>query len=199
MKLLEYYARLRKDLVSIVAGVRNSNSDDVVWRWDNTTPNSETRKKLKKLFTGYLNLAEPFGLRVVTRHHGCQNPIHYESESGIFIHGMTWRDPDYIWDGNFIYQGERVCKCPCSAENEPTSHDVVDEIIYRKSADLPACETITTILLWVSSAIDNAEDRKPRSGIREYLLCAIIRLNEAILPITVDEYLEQQLGKNSGE
>ncbi|MER9586483.1 hypothetical protein [Mesorhizobium sp. M0276] len=48
------------------------------------------------------------------------------------------------------------------------------------------------LLLGVSTAIQYAGDKHPRSGIREHLLQAIVTLNDAILPQTVDAYIASQ-------
>ncbi|GLF76443.1 hypothetical protein VNPA152081_15140 [Pseudomonas aeruginosa] len=66
---------------------------------------------------------------------------------------------------------------------------MIDDIIYKKSANAEDCTTIILILTDISEAIDNSADKKARSGIREHLLRAILRINDAILPISIDKYI----------
>ena len=91
-----------------------------------------------------------------------------------------------------MFQGSRSEACPCSANREPISHHVIDDIVYDPQCEQSICRKIEDILVDVSSAIDAADDKRPRSAIREYLLRAVIRLNDAILPIKVDEYIVQR-------
>lgn len=188
MDTLDYYADLRAELLTILRGVHSA--DSLMW-WDDTSPNWLTKRKLNDVFKKYVQLAKPLGIHFLTRHNACGNPKHDGLEQIIEsdIFPKYWSDPTYK-RGCFVFQDSRFCLCPCAKNNQPTQHGVLDELVYP-AAD-KHCDTIAGVLLDISSAIENAEERKPRSGIREYILRAIITLNDAILPISVDEYLEQQ-------
>lgn len=55
MKIFEYYASLRSEILEVVTGVENSG-----WSlfWDDTTPNYVTKRKLEELYKKYLGVAE---------------------------------------------------------------------------------------------------------------------------------------------
>lgn len=192
MKMLEYYAGLRADLLEVLQGVKNAGT--FLW-WDDTSPNWLTKQKLEKIFRKYVGLAKPFGLHLIRSHNECGNKRHrsvgvggnYVIESDEFP--RNWSDPNYV-TGAHTFEGYHKCKCPCSKNNEPTEHYVIEKLVYFASEQ--HLKIISMVLADIYSAIENAEDRKPRSGIREYVLRAVMRLNEAILPISVGEYLNQQ-------
>lgn len=194
MQLLEYYASLRSELLCVLSGVRSVSSP--LW-WDDTSSNYSNQRKLLNILKKYIELAKPLGVHLVTLHAECGNPQHLSIsrgcvvESDAFPENWNIHDPAYKEGYDFIFMGSRFCRCPCSKDNKITEHHVTEKLVYPAVSG-KHCEIISNILCDISSAIENAEDRKPRSGIREYILRSIIRLNEAIMPITVDDYLEQQ-------
>ena len=94
MILLEYYASLRKELLSAITGVKDAGYSLSL---DDTTPNSVTRNGLEKTYEQYLREAQRFGLYVVTRHCDCPNPrhegYHVDNRYGLSI---VYRDRNYI-------------------------------------------------------------------------------------------------------
>lgn len=199
MNIFEYYASLRADILEIITGVENSG-----WSlfWDETTPNYITKANLETLYKKYLKGAREFGLYVVTRHCDCPNPKHHDCQEGYPVQNdygltITYRDERYVWNGGQMYQGARNCVCPCSPKNKISQHHVIDDIIYEKSADLELCKTLEGILYDVVEAIECAEDKKPRSAIRENLLRAVLRINDCLLPEPMDLYIERNIKSNA--
>lgn len=193
MDLLTYYVSLRKDMISEITAVKNA---EFSLFWDDTKPNYRTRSDLERILAKYVKHAQAFGLYVVTRHCYCENAGQHDDYPVDNRYGLTivYGDDKYVWSGDQFYQGERTCKCPCSVCNNAISkHWVIDDVIYDKNADLEVCRSVTDILFDVTEAISKSGDRAPRSGIREYLLRAIIRINDQILPVKMDQYIEHQL------
>lgn len=190
MNLFEYYVVLRSEILAVITGVENSGHSLF---WDTTTPNSITKGRLEKLHAKYLAEAKSFGLLMVTRHSYCPNPKHegypVSNKYGLDI---RFRGNGYIWNGGQFYQGKRTCICPCSSSNKVAEHDVIDEIIYEEHADTGVCERLEIILSDINESINCAGDKKPRSAIREYLLRAVLRINDELLPEPVDAYIENQ-------
>lgn len=195
MSIFEYYASLRGEILEVVTGVENSG-----WSlfWDETTPNYVNKRKLEGIYKKYLKIAQSFGLYVVTRHCDCPNPKHTDypvsNDYGLEI---SYRDENYVWNGGQMYQGPRNCICPCSSKNRSSRHHVIDDVIYEKSADHELCEKLKGILYDIVEAIDCAGDKKPRSAIRENLLRAVLRINDQLLPVTMDVYIETQRKLNA--
>lgn len=195
MKIFEYYASLRSEILEVVTGVENSG-----WSlfWDDTTPNYVTKRKLEELYKKYLGVARSFGLYVVTRHCDCPNPKHLEYPvSNNYGLEISYRDEKFVWNGGQMYQGPRNCICPCSPKNKQTQHYVIDDVIYEVSANQELCKELEGILCDVVEAIDCAGDKKPRSAIRENLLRAVLRINDQLLPEKMDVYIENQLKTNA--
>lgn len=193
-KAWNYLVALRRDVLVAVGGIANAES---YLPWDNTTPNSTTRLLLQRILRHAIRDASAFGVYVVTRHTGCERRGHYKVADA---HGYVWSDPyglnvewedsRFVWEGGQLFQGARYELCPCSKKGEPLKHHVIDDVIYSPDADLSLCRTIYDVLSDIQSAIDEAGDKKPRSGIREYLLRAILQLNDAIMPVTVEEHIK---------
>ncbi|MEX5353334.1 hypothetical protein WCE02_18515 [Pseudomonas juntendi] len=187
MDAFEFNVSLREDILKVISGVENANG---YWGWDDTTPNWITKNRLETLLEKYVLMAKELGLYVVTRYATCANPRH-EWYPTTNRYGITipYQDERFVWGGEQLYQGERTSTCPCSPKNKPHKNHVIDDIIYEQTANAEGCKQIALILEDLSEAIGKSRDNKSRSGIREYLLRAVLRLNDAILPQSVDEYI----------
>lgn len=192
MSLFEYYVALRSEILEIVTGVENSAHSLF---WDNTTPNYVTKNRLKDLFTKYVGAAKEFGLLVVIRHGNCGNRAHkeYPTSNSYGLH-IPYRSLGHVWSGGQFYQGARLCICPCSGDNKPIEHHVIEDIIYDQHANPDICARLESILSDVFDSIDSAGDKRSRSGIREYLLRAVLRINDELLPEPMDVYIQNHSG-----
>ena len=191
MTLLEYYASIRKDLLFAITGVEDSSYG---LGWDDATPNSATRETLKGILRQYVREARRFGLYVVTRHCDCPNPRHegYPVEN-LYGLSIVYKDDNYIWTGGDLYQGKRFCNCPCVSNNDMSDHWVIDDVIYDKNVDQEICRALESVLTDISIAIEKSGDGRSRSAIREFLLKAIIEINDKILPVPMDDYIKHCL------
>lgn len=189
MNILKYYVSLRADILRVITGVENAG-----WSlfWDDTSANRVTKRKLEDIYSRYLNAARGFGLFVVTRHCNCSNRRHegypVSNEYGLPI---KYQDPDYVWRGGQMFQGNRCCVCPCSIKNGVSEHHVIDDVIYDKNADQVVCGRLESILYDLVHAIGCSGDKMPRSAIRENLLRAVLKINDQILPEPMDTYIEK--------
>ena len=104
---------------------------------------------------------------------------------------IPYRGGNYIWGHGQMFQGKRYCACPCTKNAKPTEHWVIDDVIYSKDANIEQCKRLESILYDINEAIDSAEDKKPRSGIREYLLRAVLNINDELLPSPMEQYVRQ--------
>lgn len=195
MTLFEFYANLRRDVLRQISGVEGSNG---YFTWDSTTPNYLIKSRLESLLEKYIMEANAFGVYVVTRYANCARRAHdgypVENRYGFEI---QYQDAQFVWGAEQLYQGPRISTCPCSPQNKPNKNYIIDDIIFRKSSNMADCGAISAILCDIHEAIENATDKKARSGIREHLLRAILRLNDAILPMPVDEYIASAIHKNA--
>lgn len=190
MKVNDFYLSLREEILNLITGIENSNG----WlgRWDNTTPNSVIKSRLKKLLNEYVLLAAKFDVYVVTRFVSCNNKKHaMDTIFNRYGFHIDYNDDDYIWNGFRIYEGPRLSVCPCSLKNKEHKNYVIDEIIYSSTADIKNSETIAHTLESISNAIQQSGNNRPRSGIREHLLLVLLILNDALLPKPMNEYISE--------
>lgn len=194
-KAWEYLVNLRRSILETVNGIENAES--FLW-WDNTTPNYRIRSRLQEVLRKAIREVAPFGVFVVTRHLDCGRKSHEKASddngyvwSNPYGLEITWRDGRFVWDGDQLFQGTRIGSCPCSLSSDTSNHHVIDDIIYSPEACRSLCKTIYHILSDLQSAIEESGDRQPRSGIREHLLRAILILNDAIMPLSVEAHINE--------
>lgn len=194
----ELFVTVRREILSIISGIENADS---YTRWDNTTPNSTTRRKLEQFLNTAKKSAAEFGVYIVTRHIDCGSPEHDVSsdEHGYvwadpYGLGVKWQDTRFIWKGEQLFQGKREGACPCSERYDLNGHPVIDDVVYSHDANFQVASTLVAVMSDIQEAIDQAGDKKPRSGIREHLLRSVLILNDAIMPITVEEHITASRG-----
>lgn len=190
MKQFEYLVGFRNELLGQIGVIGSSKFP---FSWDDSTSNDSTRRALVDLLESRINDAEKLGLLLVTRHSGCPNKRHSEySTSNRYGYDIPYRSDEFIWEGDQLYQGKRICSCPCSNRNAPSNHWVIDDFVFKRDADLVFCRQLSSVLSDIQNAIEKSGDKRPRSGIREYLLRALLTLNDAILPQPVEEYISRR-------
>ncbi len=190
VKINQFYANLRSQLKKVITGVQDADG----LFWDNTTPNSSIRRELESLLTANLELvAKHFGVYVVTRHSSCPNKqhnnFHYPTSNNFGL-DIKYGDSRYKWTMYQLFQGERYCICACSDMNKPTNHWVIDDFVYDKEMERNFdADKLINILSDIVEAIDSAGEKRPRSAIREWLLRAVLNINDELLPISMDEFV----------
>jgi len=109
---------------------------------------------------------------------------------------IDYRDPRYIWHVA-IAQVEEFSVCPCSGAREPVKHHVIHDVLWASSADKAVCATLLRSFQALYSALECARDNHPRAAIREQLLLAVLVLNDALLPMPMEQYVNS-LGSPGG-
>ena len=178
MNLLDYYESLRSDIWKVITGTKDSDG----YCWDETTPNKQTRKWLRVMVLGHhLREALPFGLYRLSVHKNCSNPNHKDfSNAPKDLLPITLGDERYEWLDFYYSGGIEYCECPCSISflnKKPFNHYVYETAFFDKNTNIEIPSNIGSILNDVAMAIANAGDKMPRSGIREYLLRAIVKID----------------------
>ena len=188
-----YLVDLRREILSAISGIENA--DGHLW-WDDSTPNYVTRSKLRKVLDKAIQDASQFGIYVVTRHTDCGRRSHgrMSDDNGYvwadrYDLNVEWRDSRFVWNGDQLYQGKRLEPCPCSKNGEMIDHHLIEDFIRLPESDPSICLAIQRALSDMQTAMEGAGDKKPRSGIREYLLRAVLLLNDAITPVPVEAHI----------
>jgi hypothetical protein len=197
MTKLQYLSSLRTELLKSISDIKDARS----WsKWNGggyTTDNSITKKKLNKIFEQYSDRGRAYGVYIGKRHVNCDNPKHEDYVYGYEIIGNgsnIYEDQQFLL-GDPIYQGELECICPCSTENRTSKHSVIIDILFDKKQDTFPSATIRKLFEEIYTAITYSEDKQRRSAAREYLLRAVLIINDLILPVPMDKYITEQLQK----
>lgn len=180
--------------MSAMNGISNADS---YLGWDTTTPNSTNHYRLKQILKSAIMKASNFGIYVVTRHNDCGRRGHSKKTdtygyicTDTYDMNITYRDPRFVWGGDQLFQGARYELCPCAKTDEHVDHHIIEDIIHSPDTDASLYRSIANVLRDIQSAIEAAGDKQPRSGIREYLLRALLVLNDAIMPTSVEEHIK---------
>jgi len=194
MKSFKFYASLRADLIELITDVENAES----LGWDYTASNFSTKLDLQRIQSKYLKRARKFGIYIVTRHADCPNKNHSDdvyatsSDTGLEI---PYPYENYLWTDHQLYQGHRYCICPCSPKNKESKHWVIEDVIYDEQVSTSIDrDSLVEIIMDIAEAVENSGNKKPRSGIRELLLRAILRINDQLLPIPMDQFVSRYCG-----
>lgn len=193
--ILEFYVNYRSEIINVIGGVENASS---YLYWDNTTPNFSTKRELSAIYEKYIKNSEAFGIHMLDRHCECGNIKHYEINPDGYVMdypadpSIKYGDSRFVWIDT-IDNGEIDSVCPCSTNQISSKHRVLRQVCFDANAEHNICETINSIFNDIRLAIRNSGDKQPRSAIREYLLRAVIKLNDAILPVSMDEYIERMV------
>ena len=193
-------------MLSQIGWIPDSYSD-----WIHTRCNKDTQRSLILLLDKYVREAKKFNVYLVTAY--MEEPAYRKNLDGIVIKDgepVVQGDPDYTW-GAELYFGTLGSRRPYLFEDNLSVNDLLrykfsekqknslvrESLIFKK--DSQTSEMINAILDDIAKAVSRAYEKQPRSGIREYLLRALIRVNDNILPFTVEEYITHINTLNSEE
>lgn len=196
MKPINLYAELRNRIFSVLAAI-----DDVSGQlpWTDVTPNSSTASNLQGLRAFLLERGEQYGFYVLGRHKYCGSSRHKAAaDENDYVMDevkgcrVKFKEERFVWfiahDQGYVWE-----TCPCSRSGTIKKHYVLKDIVYDRGSDQEICRILHIVYCRLDAAISCAGYRKPRSGIREQLLWALLALNDAILPMSVDDYIENAL------
>lgn len=209
--LFGFYVNLREDILAILREVQDAEPSG---GRDYSKPNSSIRHNLEKIFERYSELASRYGFYRIEAHSYCDNvnSTHAGSAGSLYVGKINGRrifikedryayyddclDAVYRLGGDFGYEPQS-CKCPCSENAEPTKHNIVEGVLFDIKSDQPVCRSILSILESVYSSVLSADNRRPRSAIREDLLRAILKINDQLLPLPMEELIKIEKKKHS--
>lgn len=186
MDRFTYLTRLRTSVIAEISGVQDAKS---FLAWDDTRPNHLTKTNLTQLFEDARKGAERFGVFVVHRHSSCGSKRHVEDylmERGV-ADALAYGDARFVWRYP-LDQRSMDRPCPCGGD-QGREHWVLMDVLFARNADKVFCEVVEAVLSDLFGAVLNAGDRKPRSGIRERLLRALVVINDNIRPDRLEAYI----------
>jgi len=195
MTKLQYLSSLRKELLNLISNIQDARPGSKSNGGGHTTENSETKRRLNKIFEQYTVQGRAYGVYILKRHVNCNNPKHegYVMDM-IEDKPIKFHDERFSWEYP-IYEGEINCICPCSAENRPSKHSVIIDVLFDKKQSTFPDAIIRELFEEIYTAITYSEDNKRRSATREHLLRAVLIINDLILPAPMGEYISEQLKK----
>ncbi len=195
----QYLALLREELIALQDSIEDACE---YIEFDKTKSNWQIANDLQGVIDKYLPNAASFGLYVIEQHKNYQIPEGIEltpdlkkiaSTCSLYdAYGLDIKlnDERFIWPGKDYSWG--LADYDCKNCKFPLKHSVIKEFIFEKDFDISMCETLSGIFDLIERAKSRSSERSPRSGIREQLLLAILKLNNEILPFDLEEYIKNQ-------
>ncbi len=208
-KELKFAAESRQKIIDLIAGLENAPSDRF---WDKS-PNWLTKKRLAALLVEFENGLRSLGAIDVSAHAPCGDPHHEEKAKWeLEGHAGYWRyvlddgraDTDLLEGGELVVGGEVMDSafdailsgqasgrdaCPCNPSKRAAEHSVARFFLWPHDSDSRLRE-LSALVLNLRCALDQADDRRPRSAIREELLYVLILLERLISPETASEHID---------
>lgn len=199
---------LRGEILSLVDGVRDA--PRMLWR--DRSPNYVTLHAIQNLEDRSRARLTDLGMVRVIEHAPCGAPEHEERAGSSLITGKPgfWRVsvPGHqsetieikggvlYLDGQTMEHAEdwRECqlKLPCPCRPQRVDHSVAVRNAWPAEAG-SRMKVFSECLDMLHEARLRAESGRRRSGVRERLLRAVIALNDAIVPIAVEEHISERM------
>lgn len=205
-------AKLRSNILGLIGAIRDSPKSAL--RFNDPSPNWLTSNKLKQCLKDYEELLFGLGAKRVYLHGPCGSKHHTDLASPVYGHSGYWRyelesglsDDDLATDGVIFIDGtpmETVFDtalanqifstrpCPCGLGETTSEHTVSEYFLWPRKSD-SQLEELAGMTLTLSAAVRASKDRKRRSGIRELLLQALIKLDDMILEENSESVLRRR-------
>lgn len=201
MNLFSTLVDARQQLLNVLQDIEEAENS---FEWYNAATNDDFRNSLTQIKNEFQKSAMNYGVYVVTRHCDCPNDDHqnFPTTNNFELDlPYPYDCKDFTFRHGQIFQGERMCVCPCDEKKEYSRHNVIDDVLYKKDSDIELCEFIERVLCDLSDAVESCGYKKSRSRVKERLLEIVLYINDQILPQSVDDYIAhvQKLSKSGSE
>ena len=191
---------LRTQLLTILGGVKNSSG----FNWDTTKNNLVIRSEVEKVLKQHLKGFERVGVYVFERYSDCGRAscASLSGADGYFWKSVEGKVIPYPNNKLVFYEVlesyELTYKCPCFTNNRKKKGNIIKEVVLGRAGDVATTQLLGDVVSGLYAAVLIAKSNKPRSAIREKLLLTILTINDLILPMTVDDYIELKGMKSIG-
>lgn len=211
-----FFAVQQRQLITdMLAGIVNAQSFQIWFR--DSSPNWLTRSHIRGLIDGYEKGLIELGAIPTTAHAPCGHSEHQRlAQWDQMSRNGHWRfvladgraETDLLVNGQLVIDGapyssdfDAMCRdqersiepCPCNPGKRANEHSVSKFFVWPDAPDSKLFE-LAVILFSLRDALESSEDRRPRSAIREELLCALIALERLLMPTTVEEEIAKRQG-----
>lgn len=209
---LQVLSGLRADVVKMVGVTRDSSGGFA--RFNDPSPNWLTRQSLKTTLNTFERALIELGFVRVVLHAPCGAHGHDERAQHIYGHHGYWRyelmdgttNADHGVNGRFILKGipmdtnfhhaiqqQTVSKRPCSCRpaEDSAEHSVSPYFLWPSRPD-SIFQEMAELTLMLKDAILRSKDGQRRSGIREILLQALIKIDQMIVEETAEQVLTRR-------
>lgn len=205
-------AKLRSNILSLLGVIRDSYQSSL--RFNDPSPNWLTSSRLKACLKDYEESLIMLGAKRVYLHSPCGSERHTDLASNVYGHGGYWRyelecglsDADLAANGIIVLDGTSMetvfdtaianqrtstRPCPCRLGKTTPEHTVSKYFLWPEKRDSHLAE-LAEMTLTLGHAIEASQNKKRRSGIRELLLQAHIKLDDMILEENSESVLRRR-------
>lgn len=199
--LVKYMINLRNRLYKVLNSVQDSTPYNSFWHMP-TKASVEFKQPINEIINFAKEWAEDYGLYYVTVYF---HPSYSGNKRYIFdtgkIFGKVYEISELPQDTVVKYSRyfefrdisyNKILKCP-KCHNKSGPHDVKEGYIIISSENLYKCEFLVSILDHLYKAISFCEYKSKRSNIREYILRAIVEVNNLVYPYPIEKVIDDFL------
>lgn len=200
---LRVAALIRQKIIDTYKAIDDAGLD----RFNDRSPNWLTKQKLEALISEFGNALCSVGAIPIKVHSPCGASHHEDTEYWRWALSDGRTDEELLIDGKIVVDGqimetsfgsipffdsdESREPCPCNPGKRADEHRIVEFFIWPQDSD-SKIRNLVKLLPHLADAVDEAQDRKTRSAIREQLLLALIDLERLIVNVTADEEIERR-------
>jgi hypothetical protein len=215
-KEYEVAIQLRQNIIDMVAGVKDA--PNLFWG-DDTSPNYMTESALKDLIGTLDKTLKSFGGIKVFEHAPCGADQHFDHANGSLWAPKSmghWRmvlgdggsESSVVKNGHLFINNiamdnsepsdssdalGKITPCPCGTKR-PKDHMVICYHVWPKT-DYTRLGMFYDCFDILNDARVCAGPKKRRSAVREQLLKCIILLNDNIVPLSAQQYIEDRTAR----
>lgn len=186
-----YCVDLRQDLTNLLDDVEPS--DSIGFR-DITLSNAGIGARIRALMDRRRQRNAEFGVFILRRHLNC--PISDHSDHNDYVMDnignkiIGFNDEAYLWVPAIGLNMDEHCVCPCSPDAPETTHPVLYDALIDRRVDPAMPRELVDAFSWVLEALRQTTRKSPRTAIQVNLIYAINHLNDLILPMPVQTFID---------
>ncbi|WP_114283710.1 hypothetical protein [Candidatus Halocynthiibacter alkanivorans] len=208
---LRFAAQVRQKIIDILAGIRDAQG----YMFSDSSPNWLTSRKIQELIDYFETELQTLGAIRVIAHAPCGHRQHerfavwkdgkskgywrYVFEDGstdfdllqngeLFLNGVVM-ETDFTSVKNCVTSSSKAC--PCNPRKRAEMHAIGAFYVWPRAFDSRLCE-LSKLIFVFQEAQDQANEHRPRSGIREQMWRALFTIEQLIVSETVDDHISRR-------
>lgn len=180
---------LRRELLLVLDRVEPA--DPVHYR-DNTLSNAGIGRLIQGVLHRFRDRNKEIGLIILRRHISCPIPEHDHEYIMDPVEDLRveFEDDRFVWRFGVGTNMNENCRCPCTADAPTTAHSIMYDALINKEFEVGAADMLFPVYSDILYAFRDTLAKTPRTAVQVSLLEAVLKLNDLILPVPVQAFID---------